>query len=92
MQNSMMFTPWGPRAVPTGGAGFAETMGLADVIKESATLAPVGGANPSLTDFGMLHFIPALTSVDLWLGLLAAAGLTLLAARVRRYRDDRNTT
>ena len=23
MQNSMMFTPWGPRAVPTGGAGVA---------------------------------------------------------------------
>src|SRR6476620_7350346 len=23
LQNSMMFTPWGPRAVPTGGAGVA---------------------------------------------------------------------
>jgi hypothetical protein len=24
LQNSMMLTPWGPRAVPTGGAGVAE--------------------------------------------------------------------
>jgi ABC-2 type transport system permease protein len=30
----------------------------------------------------------AFTSVDLWLGLAAAAGLVWLAVRIRRYRDD----
>ena len=28
LQNSMMFTPWGPRAVPTGGAGVAAPAGI----------------------------------------------------------------
>jgi hypothetical protein len=27
LQNSMMLTPWGPSAVPTGGAGFAAPAG-----------------------------------------------------------------
>src|SRR5205085_5925205 len=28
LQNSMMLTPWGPRAVPTGGAGVAAPAGI----------------------------------------------------------------
>ena len=28
LQKSMMFTPWGPRAVPTGGAGVAAPAGI----------------------------------------------------------------
>src|SRR3990172_5395350 len=28
LQNSMIFTPWGPRAGPTGGAGFAFPAGI----------------------------------------------------------------
>jgi ABC-2 type transport system permease protein len=30
----------------------------------------------------------ALSNIDLWLGLLAAAGLVFAAIRIRRYRDD----
>ncbi len=35
-----------------------------------------------------LNWAAAFTSLDLWLGVLAAAGLLYAAARVRRYRDD----
>jgi len=35
-----------------------------------------------------LNWTAAFTSVNLWLGVLAAAGLLYAAARVRRYRDD----
>src|SRR5687767_10769041 len=28
LQNAMMLIPWGPRAVPTGGAGFARPAGI----------------------------------------------------------------
>jgi ABC-2 type transport system permease protein len=38
-----------------------------------------------LTD---LRWGAAFTNVNLWLGVVAAAGLLYLAARVRRYRDD----
>ena len=35
-----------------------------------------------------LDLTNALTSIDLWLGVIAAVGLALVAIRVRRYRDD----
>jgi ABC-2 type transport system permease protein len=35
-----------------------------------------------------LNFRAALTDIDLWLGLAAAAALLYAAARIRRYRDD----
>ena len=35
-----------------------------------------------------LNWAAAFTSLDLWLGMLAAAALLYAAARVRRYRDD----
>ena len=35
-----------------------------------------------------LHFGAAYTDLDLWLGVLAAAGLLFAATRIRRYRDD----
>jgi len=37
---------------------------------------------------GELNFAGAFTSVDLWLGVIAAAALTYAAVRLRRYRDE----
>jgi ABC-2 type transport system permease protein len=36
----------------------------------------------------VLQFRAFLTSIDLWLGLVVAAGLLYAAIRIRRYRDD----
>jgi hypothetical protein len=38
-----------------------------------------------LSDF---NWAAAFSSPDLWLGVVAAAGLLYATARVRRYRDD----
>ena len=35
-----------------------------------------------------LNWAGAFTSVNLWLGVLAAAAMLYAAARIRRYRDD----
>jgi len=40
------------------------------------------------TFFDSLQVWPAITNIDLWLGVLAAAVFTFAAIRIRRYRDD----
>ena len=40
------------------------------------------------TALEVLDFRAFLTSIDLWLGLVVAAGLLYAAIRIRRYRDD----
>src|SRR5687768_12004598 len=40
LQNSMMLTPCGPRAVPTGGAGFAAPAGTCSLTKAVTFLLP----------------------------------------------------
>jgi ABC-2 type transport system permease protein len=47
-----------------------------------------GPHHPVGTALGVLDFRGALTSIDLWLGLAATAGLVYAAIRIRRYRDD----
>ncbi len=67
--------------------GIWQTMHLGTAIESAATLRTP--ANSVLAgDFGSLRLWPALTNIDLWLGLAAAVGLAWLAARVRRFRDD----
>ena len=44
-----------------------------------------GTVNEAIAD---LNFAGAFTSLNLWLGVLAAAGLIYATVRVRRYRDD----
>src|SRR5205814_3826102 len=39
LQNAMMFTPRGPSAVPTGGAGFAWPAGICNLISATFSLA-----------------------------------------------------
>src|ERR1700734_871470 len=39
LQNSMMLTPWGPRAVPTGGAGVALPAGICSFTRALIFLA-----------------------------------------------------
>src|SRR3954466_15310975 len=49
LTNSMMFTPWGPRAVPTGGAGVAAPAGhcsLTIALIFFAISSPVASALP----------------------------------------------
>src|ERR1043166_2259004 len=41
LQNAMMLIPWGPRAVPTGGAGFALPAGICSLTKPTAFFAIV---------------------------------------------------
>ncbi len=38
--------------------------------------------------FNSLDLRAVITNIDLWLGVAVAVGLTILAARIRRYRDD----
>ncbi|MBV9912086.1 MAG: hypothetical protein JOZ93_05890 [Sinobacteraceae bacterium] len=67
--------------------GIWQIMHLGTAIESAATLHTP--ANSVLAgDFGSLQLWPALTNIDLWLGLAAAIGLAWLAARVRRFRDD----
>jgi ABC-2 type transport system permease protein len=47
-----------------------------------------GPHHPVGTALEVLDFRGALTAIDLWLGLAAAAALWYAAIRVRRYRDD----
>src|SRR4249919_1698263 len=46
LQNSMMLTPWGPRAVPTGGAGVAAPAFKA-ILTSAATFFLLGGISLS---------------------------------------------
>src|SRR3954462_15945645 len=41
LQNAMMLIPWGPRAVPTGGAGFALPAGICSLTKPTAFFAMI---------------------------------------------------
>jgi ABC-2 type transport system permease protein len=67
--------------------GIWQIMHLGTAIESAATLRTP--ANSVLAgDFGSLRLWPALTNIDLWLGLAAAIGLAWLTARMRRFRDD----
>jgi ABC-2 type transport system permease protein len=46
------------------------------------------GLHPVGSLLGELNFRGALTDIDLWLGVAAAAALVYLTIRLRRYRDD----
>src|SRR5688500_2403275 len=46
LQNSMMFTPWGPRAVPTGGAGVAAPAGIWILTTAATRLLAMNLASP----------------------------------------------
>jgi ABC-2 type transport system permease protein len=46
------------------------------------------GMHPVGTLLGDLNYRAALTDLDLWLGVAAAAALVYAAVRIRRYRDD----
>src|SRR5436305_7590529 len=41
LQKAMMLIPWGPRAVPTGGAGFALPAGICSLTKPTAFFAMI---------------------------------------------------
>src|SRR5205807_10658781 len=45
LQKSMMFTPWGPRAVPTGGAGVAAPAGIWIFTTAATRFFAMGGAS-----------------------------------------------
>src|SRR3954452_25406734 len=48
LQNSMMFTPWGPSAVPTGGAGVALPAGICSFTSAVTFFAILNSSSVSL--------------------------------------------
>src|ERR1700704_5300612 len=61
LQNSMVCTPWGPRAVPTGGAGVALPAGSWILTMATTRRLAMGGRTPckaglQLGDLGELEF------------------------------------
>ena len=67
--------------------GIWQIMHLGSAIESAATLR--AAENSALAgDFAGLHLWPALSNIDLWIGLAVAVGFAWLAARVRRFRDD----
>jgi ABC-2 type transport system permease protein len=67
--------------------GIWEIMHLGSAIESAATLR--AAENSALAgDFASLHLWPALSNIDLWIGVAVAVGFAWLAARVRRFRDD----
>ncbi len=59
--------------------------GIWNVLSHRDGYSVINGPGKLLND---LNWAAAFTDVDLWLGLLAAAALLVVTARIRRYRDD----
>jgi len=68
--------------------GIWQSFGLRHALEHSASQAGHDPIVSMAASFDALNVLAAFASIDLWLGLIAAFAFALVAARIRRYRDD----